>query len=106
MSHEAREAKTRVECFKEEEEGVEERRGFCLVEWFMEKKMLVWPVVVIYLFIYLLLLLLLLLLYNFFNKSCKPSYVYNIKHAIFQYYHKRKFKRKIKDSAMTKYIRP
>ena len=40
MSHEAREAKTRVECFKEEEEGVEERRGFCLVEWFMEKKML------------------------------------------------------------------
>ena len=39
MSHEAREAKTGVECFKEEEE-VEERRGFCLVEWFMEKKML------------------------------------------------------------------
>ena len=29
MSHEAREAKTRVECFKEE--GVEEIRGFCLV---------------------------------------------------------------------------
>ena len=26
-----------VECFKEEE-GVEERRGFCLVEWFVEKK--------------------------------------------------------------------
>ena len=40
MSHEAREAKTGVECFKEEEEGVEERRGFSLVEWFMEKKML------------------------------------------------------------------
>ena len=39
MSHEAREAKTGVECFKEEEEeGVEERRGFCLVEWFVEKK--------------------------------------------------------------------
>ena len=35
MSHEAREEKTGVECFKEEE-GVEERRGFCLVEWFME----------------------------------------------------------------------
>ena len=35
MSHEAREAKT-----GEEEEEVEERRGFCLVEWFMEKKML------------------------------------------------------------------
>ena len=28
-----------VECFKEEE-GVEERRGFCLVEWFVEKKKL------------------------------------------------------------------
>ena len=41
MSHEAREAKTGVECFKgEEEEGVEERRRFCLVEWFMEKKKL------------------------------------------------------------------
>ena len=40
MSHEAREAETGVECFKEEQEGVEERRGFCLVEWFMEKKML------------------------------------------------------------------
>ena len=26
-----------VEFFKEEE-GVEERRGFCLVEWFVEKK--------------------------------------------------------------------
>ena len=38
MSHEAREAKTRVECFKEEEEGVEERRGFWLVEWFVDKK--------------------------------------------------------------------
>ena len=38
MSHEAREAKIGVECFKEEE-GVEERRGFCLVEWFMEKKL-------------------------------------------------------------------
>ena len=25
-----------VECFKEE--GVEERRGFCSVEWFVEKK--------------------------------------------------------------------
>ena len=37
MSHEARKADTGVECFKE---GVEERRGFCLVEWFMEKKML------------------------------------------------------------------
>ena len=41
MSLEAQEAKTGVECFKEEEEeGVEKRRGFCLVEWFMEKKML------------------------------------------------------------------
>jgi len=40
VSHEAREAKTGVECFKEEEEGVEERRGFCLVEWFMVKKKL------------------------------------------------------------------
>lgn len=40
VSHEAWEAKTGVECFKEEEEGVEERREFCLVEWFMEKKML------------------------------------------------------------------
>ena len=39
MSHKAREAKTRVECFKEEE-GVEERREICLVELFMEKKML------------------------------------------------------------------
>ena len=39
MSHEAREVKTGVESFKEEE-GVEERRRFCLVEWFMEKKML------------------------------------------------------------------
>ena len=35
MSHEAREAKT-----GEEEKEVEERRGFCLAEWFMEKKML------------------------------------------------------------------
>ena len=26
-----------VECFKEEE-GVEERRGFCSVEWFVKKK--------------------------------------------------------------------
>ena len=26
-----------VECFREEE-GVEERRGFCLVEWFLEEK--------------------------------------------------------------------
>ena len=40
MSHEAWEAKTGVEFFKEEEEGVEERRGFSLVEWFMEEKML------------------------------------------------------------------
>ena len=39
MSHEAREMETGVECFKEEE-GVEKRRGFCLVKWFMEKKML------------------------------------------------------------------
>ena len=38
MSHQAREAKTGVECFKEEQEGVEERRGFWLVEWFVEKK--------------------------------------------------------------------
>ena len=38
VTHKAREAKIGVECFKEG--GVEERRGFCLVEWFMEKKML------------------------------------------------------------------
>ena len=63
MSHEAREAETGVECFKEE--GVEERRGFCLVEWCMEKKMLSVAgggyLFIIYIYIN-----------NFFNKSCKP----------------------------------
>ena len=65
MSHEAQEAKTGVECFKEEEEEIEERRGFCLVEWFMEKKMLsvagggylfiyyIYIYIIIYLFIYI-----------------------------------------------------
>ena len=81
MSHEARETETGVECFKEE--GVEEIRGFCLVEWFMEKKMLS-VAVGGYLFIYL------LYIYNFFNKSCKPSYIYDIKHAVFQHHHNRK----------------
>ena len=66
MSHQAREAKTGVECFKEEQEGVEERRGFCLVEWFTKKKMLSVAgggylfiyfiyiyIIIIYLFIYI-----------------------------------------------------
>ena len=35
----------------------------------------------IYIYIYL---------YNFFNKSCKPSYIYDIKHAVFQYHHNKK----------------
>ena len=92
MSHEAREMETGVECFKEEE-GVEKRRGFCLVKWFMEKKMLsvagggylfiyyIYIYKIIYLYIYL---------YNFFNKSCKPSYIYDIKHVVFQYHHNKK----------------
>ena len=89
MSHQAREAKTGVECFKEEQEGVEERRGFCLVEWFMEKKMLS-VAGGGYLFIYLLYIYIYIYLYNFFNKSCKPSYIYDIKHAVFQYHHNKK----------------
>ena len=37
--------------------------------------------IIIYLYIYL---------YNFFNKSCKPSYIYDIKHVVFQYHHNKK----------------
>ena len=75
MSHEAREAKT-----GEEEEEVEERRGFCLVEWFMEKKMLSVAgggylfIYFIYIIIYLLYIY--IFIYIIFNKSCKPSYIY------------------------------
>ena len=79
MSHKAQEAETGVECFKEEEEeGVEERRGFCLVEWFMEKKMLSVAnggyLFIYYIYIYIIFLI----------------RVANLKHAVFQYHHNRK----------------